>query len=121
MFDLASYLLTKGRHSFVNFAVGIAAQWFPEYGVDLGAPVDGLALRSVGGVYMRRFQRGLALVNPDDARHDYALDGSMRLVEPHGGGTLGADADTSSWGLSTRPVSGSVTLGAHSGVALLDG
>jgi Hypothetical glycosyl hydrolase family 15 len=119
LFDLASYLLTKGRHSFVNLLSGPAPQWFPEYGIDLGAPADPLALRAVGGIYVRRFARGVALVNPDDAAHAYALDGTARLVEPHGGGTLGTDADVSGMGLSTRPVSGTLTLPAHSGAILL--
>ena len=119
MFDLASYLLTKGRHSFVNLLTGTAPQWFPEYGIDLGAPVDPLALHAVDGVYVRRFERGVALVNPDDVAHAYAVDGLQRLVEPHGGGTLGAGADVSPWGLTTRPVSGTLTLAAHSGAILL--
>jgi hypothetical protein len=119
MFDLASYLLTKGRHSFVNLLSDDAPQWYPEYGIDLGAPTDAPALREVGGVFVRRFARGLALVNPDDVAHAFTLDGTLRLVEPHGGGTLGADADTSGWGLSTRPVSGTLTLAAHSGAVLL--
>jgi hypothetical protein len=104
--------------------VGIAAQWFPEYGLDLGPPLDPLpasidALRTPAGVYVRRFAGGLAIVNPDDAPHAYAFDGTRRLVEPHGGGPLPADADVSAWGLNARAVAGSLTLAPHSGAFLL--
>jgi Hypothetical glycosyl hydrolase family 15 len=124
LFDLASYALTKGRRSFVNLAVGIAAQWFPEYGLDLGPPLDPLpssieALRVASGVYVRRFARGLAVVNPDDAPHGYPFEGTRQLVEPHGGGLLPADADVSGWGLTTRAVAGTLTLPPHSGAFLL--
>jgi hypothetical protein len=123
-FDLASYLLTKGRHSFVNMSVGAVPQWFPEYGVRLGRPRTPLArrvasLRTRSGVYVRRYARGLVAVNPDDASHRLALAHPMRLVEPHGGGELGPGASTAGWRLGTGAVGGSLELPAHGGVLLL--
>ena len=125
-FDLASYLLTKGRHSFLNLdAAGIAAQWFPEYEVPLGPPTDPLpasidALRTPSGLYARRYRGGVAIANPDASPHDFAFSGTRYLVEPHGGGALPADAGTSGWALRTRAVSGQITLVPHSGAVLLD-
>jgi hypothetical protein len=119
MYALASYLLTKGRRSFVNLQAAQGAQWWPEYGIDLGAPRDGLRLRAVGGVYVRRFAHGVALVNPDTVAHTYAVAPPLRLVEPYGGGSLGPDADTSSMGVRTRDAGGSITLPPHGGAVLV--
>jgi hypothetical protein len=106
-------------------SVGTVPQWFPEYGVDLGAPAGALpasidALRTTSGLYARRYARGVVVANPDSAPHDYAIDGTKRLVEPHGGGELPPSADTGGWGISTRAVSGSLGLRPHSGAVLLD-
>lgn len=124
MFALGSYLLTKGRHSFINLDVaGIAAQWLPEYGIDLGAPRTRLPgsigrLRARGGVFARRFARGVVAVNPTGSARTYRFAGRLRLVVPHGGGALSADATTAGWGLRHRTVSRSVTLAPHSAAIL---
>ena len=52
--------------------------------------------------------RGLVLVNPEDATRSYPLQGSGKMVEPHGGGELGGDADVSAWGLDSRTVTGAL-------------
>jgi hypothetical protein len=122
-FVLGSYLLIKGSHTFVNMWIGSGPQWFPEYEVSLGraltpppASVD--ALR-VGGVYVRRYARGLVAVNPDTRAHSLALGRPMRLVTPVGGGALDAAASTRGWGLRERAVRGSIAVAPHSGVLLL--
>jgi hypothetical protein len=124
IFALGSYLLTKGVHSFVNLDIGITPQWFPEYAIDLGPartalPASVGVLRTRAGVYVRRFKRGVVLVNPGQASATYSFPGSLRLVEPRGGGALPGDASTAGWGLSRRTVTGSVTLGGHSADVLL--
>jgi hypothetical protein len=124
MFALGSYLLTKGIHSFINLDVGIQAQWFPEYGIDLGraraAPArDVEALRNATGLYVRRFVHGVVVVNPGQTRARYSFSGQMELVRPHGGGALPSDASTSGWGLSRQSVRNSVTIGPHTADALM--
>jgi hypothetical protein len=121
-FVLGSYLLIKGSHTFVNMDIGGEPQWFPEYGLALGramapppASID--ALR-VGGVYVRRYARGLVAVNPDVRAHALALARPMRLVTPVGGGVLDAGASTRGWGLRERSVSGSIVVPGHAGVIL---
>ncbi len=103
--------------------IGGAPQWFPEYGVALGpavapppASVD--ALRA-GGLYVRRYARGLVAVNPDSRARTLTLPRAMRLVVPVGGGAVDARADTRGWGLRERPVSGSLVVPAHGGAILL--
>lgn len=119
MFDLASYLLIKGDHTYVNFGEGIQVSWFPEYGIDLGAPVDPPGLRQDQGVFVRRYADGLVVANPGDSTVHYTLPGSMRLVTPVGGGAVPDSGQLpSSWALQTTPVT-TVTLGPRRGAVLL--
>jgi hypothetical protein len=117
MFDLASYLLIKGAHTYVNFGEGIRVFWFPEYDVDLGAPVDSPGLRQDQGAFVRHFANGLVVVNPGDSTVRYTLPGAMNLYAPGPGGPVpdsGTFADTS----RTQPVT-SVTLGPRRAAVLL--
>ena len=82
-------------------------------------PRDGLRLRAVDGVYVRRFERGVALVNPDTVPHTYAVPGALRVVTPYGGGSLRPDADTSSMGLRLRDAGPTLRLGPRSGAVLV--
>jgi hypothetical protein len=124
MFALGSYLLTRGRHSFINLDIGITPQWFPEYGIRLGPAVDPVpgrigALRTRSGLYVRRFARGLVVVNPGQSTARASFGGAFDLVTPHGGGELPANASTAGWWLSRRRVSGSVAVGPHGAEVLL--
>ncbi len=123
-FVLGSYLLIKGSHTFVNMDIGSEPQWFPEYGVDLGpaltpppASID--ALRVAGGLYVRRYARGLVAVNPGGRPGVLVLARAARRVEPVGGGALGAAADTRGWRLRLLPVHRRVVIPAHSGLLLI--
>jgi hypothetical protein len=118
-FVLGSYLLIKGSHTFVNMWIGGEPQWFPEYGVQLGPAQSADALRVPGGLYVRRYARGLVAVNPDTSTHALALPRPMRLVIPVGGGALDAAASTRGWALRLRRVSGSFTVPPHAGAILL--
>jgi hypothetical protein len=122
-FVLGSYLLIKGSHTFVNMDIGSAAQWFPEYGVALGRalappPVSIDALQEAGGVYVRRYARGLVAVNPEATPRVLTLASPARRVQPVGGGALDAAADTRGWRVELVPVGRMVTLPAHSGAVL---
>jgi Hypothetical glycosyl hydrolase family 15 len=119
MFDLASYLLIKGGHTYVNFGEGIQVSWFPEYEIDLGAPADPAGLRQDQGVFVRHYAKGLVLANPGDATMRYALPGTMQLVTPVGGGAVPSSGELpASWTLQTTPVT-TVTLGPRQGAVLL--
>jgi hypothetical protein len=124
-FVLASYLLFKGRRSFVNMEMGLEPEWFPEYDVPIGRPVAKppkriAALRTPGGIYARRFTRGWALANPGEGAATYRFAGTRYLARPVGGGVLPADASTAGWRMEYEPVSGSVTLPSRGGAVLLE-
>lgn len=126
---VGSYLLSKGRRSYVNLDLGYEPEWFPEYELDLGAAADALpasvaAYRDPSGLYRRSFAKGLVVVNPSDGpitRSVAALAGSASpydLAGFVGGGYLPEDADVSSMGITRTPVD-DVTVEAHSAEVLL--
>jgi hypothetical protein len=118
-FDLASYLLIKGSHTYVNFGEGIRVTWFPEYDLDLGAAVDPPGLRQEQGAFVRRFANGLVVVNPGDSTVHYTLPGTMQLVTPVGGGAVPDTGQLpAAWTLQRTPVT-SVTLEPRRAAVLL--
>jgi putative glycosyl hydrolase-like family 15 (GHL15) protein len=119
MFDLGSYLLIKGAHTYVNFGEGIRVSWFPEYGLDLGAAVDPPGLRPDQGAFVRRFANGLVVVNPGDSTVTYTLPAPMNDVTPVGGGAVPDDGTLpASWRWNGVQKT-SVTLGPRRAAVLL--
>ncbi len=123
-FVLGSYLLVKRSHTFLNLDVGLEAQWFPEYGIDLGSALGSPPrsidqLRQRNGLYERRFQHGFVAVNPGSRALSLKLAAPALLVRPVRGGALPSDAAVSGWGLREAPLSGSVTVPAHGAVVLM--
>jgi hypothetical protein len=123
LFNLANYLLVKGVHSFINMDLGLSPEWFPEYEIPIGSPVDPLPTDiddylDPSGLYRRDYTNGLALVNPGTVVRTIDLGGTYYLAMPSGGGLLPSDADTSAWTVSYTPVA-NVTLNPHRGAILL--
>lgn len=126
LFDLGSYLLIKGAHTYINLlSFGQNVQWFPEYTVDLGAPLDSLAadisayFNPTWQVYQRRYVKGMVLVNPADTAFS-ALQpgGTFYQVVPSGGGTVPPDG-TAPGSLCYKPVT-SIDLCSHCAAVLLN-
>lgn len=122
-FVLGSYLLVKGAHTFINMWIGGEAQWFPEYGVDLGPamappPANIDALRQPNGLYVRAYARGGVAVNPDTTLRRITFRNPVRLVRPYGGGALGGDATTAGWGLRLERET-AIAVPAHGGAVWL--
>ncbi len=94
-FLLASHLLIKGSHTFVNLA-GSGVNYFPEYALDLGAPVAALPADVSSyqwmGVYRRDFAKGIVLINPDVNAVSVTLPQAMKQLVPAGGGAV-TDSD----------------------------
>ena len=94
LYVLGSYLLIKGAHTYINMEGDEAPEWFPEYGVALGAPAEALPADIATyhdltwDVYVRHYARGMVLVNPSDTPRTIALDATYYRVVPSGGGTV---------------------------------
>lgn len=95
MFTLGCHLLTMGRRSYINTmggSGGYGAFWWPEYGIDLGAPAKDLpadvtAYRDATGLYRRDFAKGYVLVNPGPASVTVPIR-KGKAARPTGGGPL---------------------------------
>jgi Ca2+-binding RTX toxin-like protein len=128
MFGLGSYLLVKGSRTFVNFEGGPEPEWWPEYDVPIGVPIESAQtiddLDGDGdGVYVRRFDNGMVLVNPTSPwdgtgmTRKVDLGGTFQLVKTSGGGALppsGVPGGTLSFEAVT-----SVTLPPYSAAVVL--
>jgi len=119
LFDLASYLLIRGAHTYLNFGEGIRVTWFPEYDLDLGAGVDPPGLRQDQGAFVRRFAKGLVVVNPGDTTLQYTLAVPMQLIRPVGGGPVPDSGGLpAAWTLHAAQVT-TLTLGPRRAAVLL--
>ncbi len=92
MYYLGNYLLVKGKHTYLEYFLGGPLEWYPEWKIDLGAPVAGPAadVSSLlqGGVYRRDFAKGSVLVNPGGSAVTVSLGGTYQRVVPSGGGAV---------------------------------
>ncbi len=120
MFVLGSYLLVKGSHTFVNMWIGSEPQWFPEYGLDLGRPLatapNTIGRLAIGqGLFERRYQHGVVVVNPSSEARTLAIRAPVEVVRPVGGGALDPSASTQGWGLRWERTA-AVHIPAHGAV-----
>jgi hypothetical protein len=127
LFALATYLLVKGRRSFLNLEAGMQPEWWPEYDVPVGRPRRGPArgARALydprADVYRRTFANGEALANPSGATRVVRLERARWLAVPHGGGAVPASGRPSgrlAWRRVRRvvlpPASGAVLVARRS-------
>jgi hypothetical protein len=129
MFALGSYLLVKGDHTYLNIEAGEEPEWWPEYDIPVGTPLETATaiddlLDPVSGVYARRFSNGMVLVNPTNPWDGTGLtirvplDATYYQAIPSGGGMVAEDGTTNAH-LDYRPVT-SVELGPYTAVFLLN-
>jgi len=127
---LSNYLLLKHDKSFVNILASGVSQmhWWPEYDLDIGQAVDPDTpddideLKDASGVYVRRFTKGMVLVNPNGSPRTFTLDplDPHWLVIPRGGGEILPDGSLADpGGLDLVLQGGSITLGAWSAAVLV--
>ena len=110
---LANYLLVKGNHTYINIETSQDAEWFPEYDLPIGHPLDEPVTaiqqrETYSGLYWRAYSGGLVLVNPDpySPSHTIALSQPYyQVADMSGGGDIPEDANLSGWGVTTIPVS----------------
>jgi hypothetical protein len=100
-YSVASYLLGKnGAHTYFQFDAGDPA-WSndPVLSAPIGAPVEAY-VKLDSGIYQRRFEKGLVLVNPTGSQKRATIEGQYRT-------------------LAGNPAEASVTLGPRTGAILL--
>ena len=123
LYYLANYLLVRGDRSYLDYFAGGPLEWYPEWDVDLGAPMKTtgtgatVADLAVGGAYQREFANGWAVVNPTASAATLTFPSSARLVTPQGGGaidTTGAEPGSVSYGsaasLTLQPATAAIVL-----------
>lgn len=128
MWLLTNYLLVKRDHSYVNIlAPGVSQlHWWPEYDIDLGAPVQEAKFTDIGqldpdgdGVYEREFARGRVLVNGTASTKTAAVGRGTWQIVPSGGGQIGEDGQWIAPGTLTEVAVGpTITLPPFSGIVL---
>ena len=81
-YAFTSCLLGDGYFSFTDSAVGYSSvPWFDEYEVALGAPSEPATLSAwSNGVYRRRYQNALVLVNPQAEARTVTLEPGWRRL-----------------------------------------
>jgi hypothetical protein len=97
VWQLANFLLLRHHKSFLNIN-GSEGQlsWYPEYDLMIGEPLDKSVPASIdgrrdaSGIYFRRYEKGLVLVNPTNAILSFQLGASdpHLLATPFGGGGI---------------------------------
>jgi hypothetical protein len=109
-YGLASCLLGNGYFSYTDLKVGYSSVlWFDEFDVDLGSPVDPSQVEPwEQGVYRRRFEHGLALVNPGFLPKTVPIDAGYRRIK-------GKQAPDVNDGMAVS----SITLRGKDGIILL--
>lgn len=101
LFDTGSYLLVKGSHTYLNLdGLGETIQWWPEYDIDLGPPIDPLPTNNDitkfynanWGVYVRHYAHGMVLVNPKNSNSSNPITLDKTYYEVIGDVGTSADA-----------------------------
>lgn len=122
LYYLGNYLLVKGHHTYLDYFAAGPLEWYPEWGLDLGAPTTAPATRvadlASGGVYRRDFQRGSVFVNPSSSPVTVALGAMRQQVVPSGGGPV--DASGTPPGTLTMQAVTSVTVGPTTAVVVMN-
>jgi putative glycosyl hydrolase-like family 15 (GHL15) protein len=94
VYYLGNYLLVRGKHTYLDYFASGPMEWYPEWGIDLGAAVStGAKVDDLlkDGVYRRDFEKGIVLVNPTASPVTVTLPKAMQRVVPAGGGAVEAD------------------------------
>jgi hypothetical protein len=124
LFYVGNYLLIKGDHTYLNMELSQEPEWFPEYSIPIGQPVEPAPLEvddlrlSQEQVYTRRYTNGLVFVNLSNSNQAVALDRSYYQAVPSGGGIVPQDGDLSAWRVDHQAVD-SVVIQPNQAVILL--
>src|SRR5262249_51020876 len=85
LYYLGNYLLVKGDKTYLDYFSAGPLEWYPEWGLDLGAAkTTGATVSDLlkGGVYRRDFAKGSVLVNPSSSPVTVTLGATVQEVTP---------------------------------------
>ncbi len=130
-YDLGTYLLLQGNHTYLNVGGGggsTDAFYYPEDSINIGAPLTPTATDvsqyAWDGVYRRDFQNGIVLVNPTANTVTITLPQSYQSASFSGGGGLSNASVDANGNYTAGSVSYStvntVTLAPSTGAILLN-
>ena len=110
LFVIGEYLMVREKYSYINLNVSGQAQasWYPEYEIDLGAPVQTYIIPDTlftprkesidkallnyreGDLFIRRFEKGMVILNPHNTTRQYTIpsDRAYKSAVIAGGGTV---------------------------------
>jgi hypothetical protein len=137
-FIVGTYFLLKGDRTYLNIVDGDSRgmYWYPEYGIDLGAPITATAATMrdydladgvVDQVYRRDFAGGRVIVNGADVTRTVhpGVGEFVRVVGTGGGavaaGHVAADGSYAGGSLVRTAVTGPVTLAPGESLILVGG
>jgi hypothetical protein len=120
LYYLANYLLVRGDRTYLDYFAQGPLEWYPEWDVDLGAPVTSattVADLMKAGAYEREFAKGWAVVNPGDAAVTVTFPTGSKQLVPQGGGAI--DATGAAPGMTTTTPVTSLMLAGHTAAIVL--
>jgi hypothetical protein len=109
-YGLCTTLMHDGYFSYSGLEGYGTPPWFDEFGVSLGGAVDAPVAKAGGsGVWVRRFERGLVLLNPQESAAECVVPDGYRRIK----GTQAPAVN------SGEPVRGRVSVPAKDGLVLV--
>lgn len=131
LYYLGNYLLLKGQQpesTYLCYFKHSALEWYPEWAIELGMPMTPIAgtvseLQRPGGpkgIFERRFEQGLVMVNPTPSAISVVLPEMMHLVTPTGGGAVGKEGTVTPAPALTYHAATTVVVPSHSAAILLN-
>lgn len=126
MFQFGTYLLLRDEATFINWlGTGMdskAGQWYPEWSVATGAPLEGaeeeVSELLADGVYRRHFGLLHVLVNPTDSAVEVPVMQPLEQLEVSGGGNIDADGNPQGAYNWVDAAAGTVVVPAHGALVL---
>lgn len=125
MYYIACYLLFRSGRTYIDYFGGGHRQevlsWYPEYDLSMGKPIGAISdvnqLSTPEGVYMRRYENGLAIVNPTSGSVNVTFPKTYWNATPDGGGPVPASGKPSGT-MRYQPVN-NLTLAPWSGAVVM--
>jgi hypothetical protein len=123
MYWLGTYLLLRGRYTYITYFKRNPFEYFPEFEINIGAPRE--TAKSIndlrhGELFVRDFTAGQVVVNSADREsYFYSIPPGSRMARVRGGGAIGQSGKITGQ-LRLIPVSGRVRLPPRTALILVD-